>query len=166
MRKVFKWTAGLLAVLMLSGCGQKAAKEAPELLEPVGVQASDTATAYIGEIYRSEVISGSIKPYVESLSFKVSGQVMEVNGYPGQMVEEGDVLIELDQVTLKERAAQVREDINYTEVDGNYSDAISDLDIKILETELRQLENGEAALKEKEKWYAEKYPEWYKEGIV
>lgn len=150
MRKVFKWTAGLLAVLMLSGCGQKAAKEAPELLEPVGVQASDTAAAYIGEIYRSEVISGSIKPYVESLSFKVSGQVMEVNGYPGQMVEEGDMLIELDQVTLKERAEQVREDINYTEVDGNYSDAISDLDIKILETELRQLENSEATLKEKE----------------
>ena len=150
MRKVFKWTAGLLAVLMLSGCGQKAAKEAPELLEPVGVQASDTAAAYIGEIYRSEVISGSIKPYVESLSFKVSGQVMEVNGYPGQMVEEGDMLIELDQVTLKERAAQVREDINYTEVDGGYSDAISDLDIKILETELRQLENSEATLKEKE----------------
>ena len=150
MRKVFKWTAGLLAVLMLSGCGQKAAKEAPELLEPVGVQASDTAAAYIGEIYRSEVISGSIKPYVESLSFKVSGQVMEVNGYPGQMVEEGDMLIELDQVTLKERAAQVREDINYTEVDGNYSDEISDLDIKILETELRQLENSEATLKEKE----------------
>lgn len=150
MRKVFKWTAGLLAVLMLSGCGQKAAKEAPELLEPVGVQASDTAAAYIGEIYRSEVISGSIKPYVESLSFKVSGQVMEVNGYPGQMVEEGDMLIELDQVTLKERAEQVREDINYTEVDGNYSDEISDLDIKILETELRQLENSEATLKEKE----------------
>lgn len=150
MRKVFKWTAGLLAVLMLSGCGQKAAKEAPELLEPVGVQASDTAAAYIGEIYRSEVISGSIKPYVESLSFKVSGQVMEVNGYPGQMVEEGDMLIELDQVTLKERAEQVREDINYTEVDGGYSDAISDLDIKILETELRQLENSEATLKEKE----------------
>jgi len=24
----------------------------------------------------------------------------------------------------------------------------------------------ETALKEKEKWYAEKYPEWYKEGIV
>lgn len=150
MRKVFKWTAGLLAVLMLSSCGQKAAKEAPELLEPVGVQASDTATAYIGEIYRSEVLSGSIKPYVESLSFKVSGQVMEVNGYPGQMVEEGDMLIELDQVTLKERAEQVREDINYTEVDGGYSDAISNLDIKILETELRQLENSEATLKEKE----------------
>ena len=24
----------------------------------------------------------------------------------------------------------------------------------------------ETALKEKEKWYAEKYPEWYKDGIV
>lgn len=150
MRKEIRWAALLLAVLMLTGCAHKAQKEVPELLEPVGVQATDKAVAYIGEIHRTDFYSASIKPYVEALSFKVNGQVMEINGYPGMMVEEGDVLIELDQVTVKERSEQLQQDINYAQQDGAYSDEIAALDIEILSVELRKLEKEAASLKEKE----------------
>ncbi len=150
MRKQIRWAALLLTVLMLTGCAQKTKKEVPELLEPVGVQATDTTVAYVGEIHRTDFYSASIKPYVEALSFKVSGQVMEINGYPGMLVEEGDVLLELDQVSLKERSNQLQQDINYTQQDGAYTDEIAALDIEILTVELRQLEKEEADLKEKE----------------
>ena len=149
MKKVFKWTALLLAMMMLTSCAQKPKKEVPELLEPAGVQ-SDTAIAYIDDLYRTAYYDASIKPYVESLCFNVSGQVMEVNGHPGMMVEEGDVLVKLNQVSLQERSEQLQQDINYLQQDGKYADEIAELDIDILEAELGQLQKNETALKEKE----------------
>ena len=155
MRNGFKWTALLFSAILLTGCAQKAESEAPQLLEPAGVQ-SDMAAAYIGEIYNMTCYSASIKPYVEALSFKVSGEVMSVNGSPGMMTEEGDVLIELDQVSLQERAEQLQQELNYAQQDGEYSDTIAELDIEILEAELSQLEKSEATLKENEAALKEK----------
>ena len=150
MRKKNKWAALLLALMMLTGCAQKAERTAPELIEPVEAKSNAAVcAAYIDDIYRNAYYSAVIKPYVEPLSFKVSGSVMSVNGYPGMMVEEGDVLIELDQVSLRERAEQLQTDLDYAQQDDKYTNTIAELDIQILQTELRQLTETETALKEK-----------------
>ena len=154
MRKTMKWAALLLAVMMLSGCAQETEVSAPQLMEPVGVQ-SDMATVYIGEIYDISYYEASVKPYVEGLFFEVDGKVAAINGYPGMLVEEGDILIELDQTSLEERAEQLRSELEYAEQDNAYTDAMAELDIEMLQVELRQLKaqggsEQEIALKENE----------------
>ncbi len=151
MRKTVKWAAMLLALTMLTGCAQKAEREAPELLDPVGVTANViTHTAYIDDIYKTEFHFGTVEPYVEPLFFNVSGEVEKIHAYPGMNVKKGDALIELDQKMLKERSEQLNRDISYTQQDGAYTDEIAAIDIKILETEQLQMEKSVAALKENE----------------
>ena len=149
MKKNVKWIAWLLALWMLTGCAQKTKTTVPELIEPAGVQ-SDLATAYIGEIYKTTYYDASVKPYVESLAFKVSGQVAEVNYYDGTTVKEGDVLVKLDQADLQKRSEQLQQDIEYIRQNGEYAEEIGELDVDILEAELRRLKDNETALKEKE----------------
>ncbi len=153
MRKRMGLAAILIAAVILSGCAEELVV-APELQEPVGVQ-SDTATAFIGDIYDIAHYDASVKPYVEEMYFEVSGQVAVVNAYAGKWVEEGDVLIELDQTSLVEQAESIREEIEYAERNNAYSDAMSEIDIDILEIELQQMlanhaDKHEIALKENE----------------
>ena len=142
MRKRISLTALLLMLVLLSGCAEETIV-APELVEPVGVQ-SDMATAYIGEIYEIEQFDSAVVPYVESLFFEVDGTVETVHVYPGMMVEEGDVLIELDQTSLVNQADALREELEYAERDNAYTDAMAELDIEILELELRELRQKRA----------------------
>lgn len=153
MRREMKLAALILVMALLAGC---AAEEAPtpELMEPVGVQ-SDMATAYVGEIYNIVHFDASVVAYVEELCFEVDGDIETINVYPGKWVEEGDVLIELDQRETEKRAEQLRRELEYAEQDNAYTDAMTELDIKMLETELRQMQAQGAdakqiALKENE----------------
>ena len=148
MQKRFKWAALLLALMMLAGCAQETETEAPELLEPAGVQ-SDMAVAYIGEIYDVTCYEASVKPYVEGLSFTVSGQVMSISAYPGMAVEEGEELISLEQTSLEERAEQLQQELSYMQQDSEYTDTIAELEIDILEVELQELEDKQSTLNEK-----------------
>ncbi len=148
MRKRIGLIALVLALIMLTGCAeQEMPTEAPELKEPVGVQ-SDMAVAYIGEIFDVEYYDASVKPYVEELWFEVNGTVTEINAYPGMMVEEGDIIIELDQTSMVERAETLRREIEYAEKDNAYSDAMAEIDIEMLELELRSLKESKASEKE------------------
>lgn len=142
MRKRISLTALILLTSMLAGCMQPAA-DAPVLMEPVGVQ-SDTAAAYIGDIYDVELFESAVVPYVEEMYFEVNGSVESVNVYPGMMVEEGDILIELDQTSLVEREEALRKNLEYAQCDNAYADAMAEIDIEILELELKELEANHA----------------------
>lgn len=89
----------LLCVLGLclgvSGCGEKAQMEAPELLEPRGVTL-DTVPAQRGTIWCTTVLEGLVLPGVRELSFEASGSILEVTVCAGSRVKEGDVLATLD----------------------------------------------------------------------
>lgn len=153
MRKKLSLTALILAVVLLAGCAADVV-EAPELIEPVGVQ-SDMAEAYIGEIYNMACYEASVVPYVENLYFEVDGSVANVLIHPGKWVEEGDILVELDQTSLKERAEQLEKELEYAERTNAYSDAMVGLDIELLKVELEQLnaqgaDDTAIALKENE----------------
>jgi len=153
MRKRIGITALALVMALLTGCAQETAV-VPELMEPVGVQ-SDMATVYVGDIYDIANYEGSVVAYVEGLSFEVDGSVETINVYPGMLVEEGDILIELDQESLLKRTEQLRRELEYAETDNAYSDALAELEIEILNAELRGMqERGanemELALKQNE----------------
>jgi len=58
MRKKNKWAALLLALMMLTGCAQKAERTAPELIEPVEAKSNAAVcAAYIDDIYRNATIA-------------------------------------------------------------------------------------------------------------
>lgn len=142
MRKRMLCLALILVSVCLAGCSEEVVV-APELKEPVGVQ-SDVAAAYIGEIYEIAYYDASVVPYIEGLFFEVDGSVSSVNVYPGMKVKEGDVLIEMNQESLQEQVEKRREELDYIEQDYAYTDAIAQLEIDMLEVELRQLRAGGA----------------------
>lgn len=137
MRKRIRLLALLLAAMWLSGCAQEVV-EVPELKEPVGVQ-SDMTAAYVGEIYDIEYYDAYVVPYVEQLWFEVDGKVDELFVYAGMDVKEGDILVKLDQTALAEQAEALRRDLEYADRTNAYSDALAELDIEMLELELKHL---------------------------
>lgn len=158
MQKRILCLALILVTVLLSSCSEVVVV-APELKEPVGVQ-SDMATAYIGEIYNISYHDASVVPYIEELYFEVDGTVSKVNIYPGKKVEEGEVLIELDQEAEIENLERLRRQLAYTEQDYAYTDALAELDIDKLRVELKhmmssgadqtQIELKELEIKQKE----------------
>ncbi len=137
MRKQILAAALLFALLLLAGC-QEETVEVPDLKEPVGVQ-SDMAEVRADGIYQMEVHDGQVVPYVEELCFEVDGRVKRMLVYPGMIVQEGDVLIELDQEAEEKQAEQMRRELEYLEKDYAYSDALAEIDINFLEVNLHQL---------------------------
>lgn len=151
MRKRILCLALVLVTACLAGCSEEVVVS-PELKEPVGVQ-SDMAAAYIGEIYNIAYYDASVIPYIEGLYFEVDGVVSSVNVYPGMKVEEGDVLIEMNQEALQDQVDARRDELEYLEQDYAYTDALAQMDIDMLDIELRQMKaNGadetQIALKE------------------
>lgn len=143
MQKGIKILVLLLAMAMLAGCGQQQ-QPLPQLQEPVGVQ-PDTAAAYIGEIYNIAYVNSAVVPYVEELFFETDGTIGAIHCYPGMEVKEGDALIELDQSGLEERVKQLEEELEHTQHDGAYADALAQADIQLLQLELAQLQEQAAS---------------------
>ena len=138
MQKRMVLLALVFALVLLSGCTETTVSVAPELKEPVGVQ-SDMEAAYIGDIYTIDHYDGAVVPHVEELGFEVDGNIAKLNVYPGKWVEEGEVLIELDQSDVVERVESIRKELKYLEQSYAYSDALAELDIQIAEVELKQM---------------------------
>jgi len=131
------------AVLMLVGCTQDVPADIPKLIEPVGVHQAKVQ-AYTGEIYRVTVCEAQVSAHVQPLSFACDGRAGAVHGYAGKQVESGEVLIELNQEALRERIQKAEEEAEYLRRDGAYSDAMVEMDIELLKTELRQMQSQHA----------------------
>ena len=139
----------LLLVLLLvftAGCTQSpsnATATVPDLKEPADV-ASGTTAAYIGPMYRLNVYMGSITPYVEDLSMEIDGYVSEYYAYPGKWVEEGEILLELNTESIQKEIDQLETSLAETEKGYAYSDRLVQLEIQMLEVELRRLQDLQA----------------------
>ena len=123
----------LTLTLLLGGCAtRQEAVEAPALLEPVGVQA-DTAVATLGNMYSVSIAEGSIVAESQELCFEIDGEIDLVNIYPGKWVEEGELLLSLDQSAMEKEIRSLREEISYAETNGAYDDEVARIDIALLE---------------------------------
>ncbi len=135
----------LAGILLLPGCQGTAEQQAPELLEPVGVQ-MDTAAVTRGEIYNIQYLDGEIKPAVEALYFKTEGTLEKKNVNVGDLVTKGQILAQLDESALLEQIDALQKQLDYQKNDAQFSVQQQQLDIDIAKLELEQMrEQGASA---------------------
>jgi multidrug efflux pump subunit AcrA (membrane-fusion protein) len=153
MKKKITILGLLLSAVILAGCASQS-EVAPQLKEPVGLQPDKTA-AYIGDIYDITYFDSAVVPYVQELSFALNGKVEALHFYPGMTVKKGDVLIELDMSETQARAGELERELANAAVEDAYADTVAQLDIELLQVELKELHEqsasaNEIALKENE----------------
>ena len=139
----------LAAAILLSGCAaQQEEREIPELIEPVGVK-TDTAAVERGDLYTMSVSEGSVVAVSTELSFEIDGVIGTRTAYPGQWVEEGDTILELDQTGLEERMDDINRQVEYIRTNGAFDDSMAEIDIEELELKLaRRQAMGDATQKD------------------
>lgn len=131
-----KWICALLCVLLCAPCAW--AEETPELREPAGVQLN-AAEAYIGEISNITVYPASVVPYVQEFYFDQEGVIDTMHVVVGQQVKAGDPLITLDTENETKRVQTLRREIEQLRTNGAYEDELAQIDLTILDVELRAL---------------------------
>ena len=131
-----KWMSMLVCLLLLSSCAM--AQEAPQLLEPAGVQLN-AVEAHMGEISKITAYPGSVVPYVEEFFFEQEGVIDVMHVIVGQQVKAGDPLVTLDTEKEMERAETLKRKIEQQQTNAAYEEKLAAIDLKMLEVELRKL---------------------------
>ena len=156
MKKYGLFLAAVLLISLFAGCGKEnlPAASVPELLEPVGVQIDTAVVQYddmIEVIYKSEpdgsrgeVYESRVLPYVEAVSFEVSGTLDELLAIQGDEVKKGQVLATLDPERINEQVGSLRDQINNLNTVGGYDDRQKTADIKIAQIELKMMRESGA----------------------
>ena len=144
----------VLSLVIIAGCSGATNTAAPVLQEPVGIL-PDKAAAYIGEIYDVTYFDSAVVPYVQELFFEMNGTVKAVHFYPGMEVKKGDLLLELDLTETQLRVEALQEELNHAAVEDAHSDTMAELDIALLQVDLKELQaqgasTAEIQLKENE----------------
>ena len=121
-----------ILLCLLLAAGSAMAQEAPQLLEPAGVQLNAVA-AWVGEISDIDVFEGAVVPYTQEFWFEQDGMVDVVHVTPGQMVRAGEPLITLDTEAQEKQLQSVRRRMEQLTANGTYEDELAKLDLEILE---------------------------------
>ena len=138
-------SALLAAALMALGTPALAEEvQAPELIEPVGVQL-DTAVVVRQDICELRYYDAAVVPHTEELCFTVDGSIKSIDALSGDWVSKGDVLATLDQEALEEQAEDLREDIAYREAELDFARRSDQLAISAAQLELDKLRSRAAA---------------------
>ena len=135
MKRVILFGLALALALGLSGCGARESVQAPELMEPVGVK-TDSAVVTRGDLYTTKAYEGSLVAKGVELSFEIEGNLAHVDIYPGKWVEEGDVLLTIDQTALKKQMDDLSRRMDYMDENGALEDEIARLEIEKLKLTL------------------------------
>ena len=136
--------AGIMLGFSACAASEEAVYEVPVLLEPVGVR-KDTAVAAYGEILDATVYRGEVVPEVTELYFTADGKVDEVLVQYGDMVEEGQELVRLDDEQLREEIEALEEKISEIKTLGEFSTRTAEADIWIARYERDMMLNAGAA---------------------
>ena len=151
----------LCAVLELSGCGaaspdsaeafghsdlysgQKTEDQAGiELIEPVQLTQTWEAAAY-RNLYDSQIFAAAVVPEVMEYAFPVSGTLEEFGAYPGDTVEEGSLLAELNREQIDQSVEDLEEKIRTMEEE--FADYREDMLEKIAEADAEAVRLQETA---------------------
>lgn len=141
---LYRMTGIILALSVLSGCGQKTkatSSEKIELIEPVTASANIEKVAR-RNLYEYETFAGVICPETEVYTFSDDVTFSHFEKFPGEQVYAGDVLAYADSTQLMEEMEQMQESL----------DAITEsyeADLKVL---AEQIEDVEAEIARREEW--------------
>ena len=155
MKKIIRLAAALCAAASLAGCAAAPTMEAPQLLEPVGVE-MDTVQVQRGEIYDMASYQFAVVPATEEVLHTADGTIMQVCVLLGQKVEAGDVLLKLDVSEQKEQLEQLDARIKAIEEENELTLRLLEMDVKICEAgmgENRDYSYGTQKAQEKEDEY-------------
>lgn len=128
--------AVIISVIFLSGC-ERNDIVVPTLKESVGGEI-DTAVVTRGDIYQLTTYDAKIYPDLQEVSFTIDGTVKEVSVYLGQEVKAGDLLVSLDDTKMREQLIQLEQQLEDARINNMYNNKQQDLDIQILELNLKQ----------------------------
>lgn len=120
----------IILIISLTACQAKEDEEIPELKEPVSGQ-MDTAVVSRGDIYTLTTYDGKVYPDVEDVSFTMDGNVKNIAVSLGQWVEKGDILMSLDDTGFNEQLEQLKESLDDSLVNNEYSNIERDLDYQL-----------------------------------
>lgn len=138
IKKTLYIAASVLLCITLAACSaENTASEAPELLEPVGVEL-DFAVVSRMDIERVETHDAYVVPEVTEMYFTVDGAADCINTSLGAYVKKGDVLITLDETDSIERRDELREQLAYLETMYSYDAQIAQAEMEILEKQLEK----------------------------
>lgn len=107
-----RWTLTAIALLVLiAGCGeQKSQEEEEQAVTSLTLVQHDLLTVQQAELSQGPMISGSLQPVTKAeLNAEVSGIVTRVLKDNGDLVNKGDVLVELDKTTYRDKMLSAQE---------------------------------------------------------
>lgn len=107
-----RWTLTAIALLVLiAGCGeQKSQQEEEQAVSSLTLVKHDLLMVQQAELSQGPMISGSLQPVTKAeLNAEVSGIVTRVLKDNGDLVNKGDVLVELDKTTYRDKMLSAQE---------------------------------------------------------
>lgn len=124
----------VISMVILNGCKKKD-DLIPTLTEAVGTELM-TAVVSRGDIYDLTTYDAKIYPEVEELYSVIDGNVGNIPVYLGQEVTEGEVLLNLDDESMKEELSRLEKELEDAKTNNNYTNIQSTLDIQIAKLNL------------------------------
>jgi membrane fusion protein, multidrug efflux system len=102
----------VIAIALLQGCGESAPSTEVVAEKPVTLSLvpADVLMLAQGDLSRGPMISGSLQPVVKAeLNAEVSGIVTKVLKDNGDLVKAGELLVQLDQTTYRDKLMSAQE---------------------------------------------------------
>lgn len=143
IHKILAWPV-ILSLLLLSGCAMNASDNAPELIEPVGMEPDNTVVTR-GEIFNVITLEGIVLPYVHDLCFDAGGIIDEVLVTVGSPVKAGDVIARLDADIYKSSLTALESNLAYNLEVWALTEKMAVTKIEIAKAEFKQLKAEGAA---------------------
>ena len=137
--------AGLSLQLLCSGCASR--ETAPPLLDTIQITPA-YAQVERGDVFSMVTMQASFVPEIMELSFPISGMLAEVHVHPGDTVEEGDLLMQLDDAALEQKIENLQSEIE--SLKASYAITNRKIEIKIEKATLQLKQLEEQMAKEEE----------------
>lgn len=111
MNHQLKFISIAVLSILLSGCGQSTDNNTEtEQAVPLSLLAADLYRLSTGELSQGPMISGSLQPVMKAeLNAEVSGIVTQVLKDNGDLVKAGELLVQLDQTTYRDKLMSAQE---------------------------------------------------------
>ena len=124
----------VISMAILSGCKSKD-EGIPTLNEAVGTELMSVVVSR-GDIYDLTTYDAKIYPQIEELYTNIDGKVGNIPVYLGQEVKEGEVLLSLDDESIKEELKGLEKELEDSKTNNDFTNIQTTLDIQIAKLNL------------------------------